>query len=51
MADQLVIFTFKPVYGSRVNLVYCILDLGLLIKTRFDFLVTIPYFKVNINLS
>ena len=37
MSDQLVIFTFKPVYGSRLILVYCIIDIGIMIKTRFDF--------------
>ena len=47
MADQLVIFTLKSVYGSRLNLVYCITDIGIMIKTRFDFLVAVPYFKVN----
>ena len=37
MSDQLVIFTFKPVYGSRLILVYCITDKDIMIKTRFNF--------------
>ena len=37
MADQLVIFTFKPVNGSRLNLVYCIIDIGIMIKRDLIF--------------